>query len=174
MKPLDLNGDSLIPLNQIRKFDQALYEKKVKKYKGRENLLNLIIPKLNCKWNDVLFFSPVHPQIIKELREELHLKWNLFNWYELNPNDIPAFEKKSVIYDSEEKQKGDFSINEKEIIPFTLDKLKKYRKIPNSTRQHYKNMKAQDEPIFTFYQIPHILFKGVIPISKLKNLTIKD
>jgi len=174
IKPADLNRDSLLPLNQIKQFDQALYEKKVKKYKSREVLLERIIPKLNCYWNDVLFFSSVHPQKIKDSFNEVEVKWRLFDWYELNPNDISDFEKNTVIYNSKEKQKGDFSIDEKEVIPFSLDALEKYRKIPEATKKHYKDMKALGERIFTFYQIPHILYKGKIPVSKLKPFTVKD
>lgn len=172
IKPADVKGETLMPLNKIKQLDKAVYESKVKKYNGREVLLECIIPKLNCLWNDVLFFSPVHPQKIKDLRDELNLKWNLFNWYELNPNDIPDFAKNTVIYDSEEKQKGDFSIDEKEIIPFSLDELEKLREIPEATKRHYKIMNALGEPIFIFYQIPHILYKGSIPVSKLKSFTI--
>jgi len=172
MKPAKIFGDALIPLNQIKQHDQAVYDKAVNKYKGREVLLERIIPKLICFWNDVLFFSPVHPQKIKDFRKSLNLKWRLIDWFELNPNEMPDFNENSVIYHSGEKQKGDFSINENEIIPFSFEELNKHREMPEATKRHYKNMKAQGETIFIFYQIPHILYKGNVPISKLKQIII--
>lgn len=173
MQPKQVFGEALLPLNQILKYDKSVFEEKVKKYKGREILLERIIPKLNCLWNDVLFFSPVHPQKIKELFNEVNRTWKLFNWYELNPEDIANFEKNTVIYDSKEKQKGDFSFDEKDIIPFSLKELEKHREIPEATKRNYKNMKASGETIFIFYQIPHILYKGKVPVSKLKQFSIQ-
>jgi len=174
MQPKQVFGNALLPLNQVLKYDKVAFDEKVKKYKGREVLLERFIPKLNCLWNDVLFFSPVHPKKIKMLYEEIELKWALYEWFELNPNDIHSFKENAVIYDIAEKQKGDFSIDENEIRPFSLKELEKRGEIPDATIRYYRNAKASGEPIFTFYLIPHILYKGAIPFSKLKNLTVKD
>ena len=59
--PKNLKGDLLLPLNEIRKEDEELYQSHGKKYKGREALMECNIPRLNCKWNDVIFLLPVHP-----------------------------------------------------------------------------------------------------------------
>jgi len=163
-----------MPLSQIKRYHKIIYEKAAKKYEGREDLLKRIIPKLNCYWNDVLFFSPIHPQKLKNLFNEVELKWKLFDWYEFNPNDISDFTKSAVIYNSIEKQKGDFSISESEIIPFSLNELKNYQEIPETAKRYYNSMKALGERIFIFNMIPQILYKGVIPLAKLKKLSMTD
>jgi len=38
-----------------------IYQQAISKYEGREELLKLVIPTLNCLWNDVVFLSPLHP-----------------------------------------------------------------------------------------------------------------
>ena len=63
MKPVPFKGDILIPLNQMDK-QSDLYQGHVSKYKGREDLMDGIIPKLDCKWNDVVHFSALDPQLI--------------------------------------------------------------------------------------------------------------
>jgi len=57
----------------------------------------------------------LHPQKLKELRVKIDLSWKLTEWYELNPDDIIDFSKNAVIYNSKEKQKGDFVISEDKV-----------------------------------------------------------
>lgn len=63
-KPKGMFGDRLIPLNRLREKHPAVYDEHIKKYKGREHLLQETIPLLNCLWNDVLHISPINPQVI--------------------------------------------------------------------------------------------------------------
>jgi len=48
LKPKNLVGDFLIPLNQMDR-ESKLFHEHSAKYKGREHLMDVIIPKLNCK-----------------------------------------------------------------------------------------------------------------------------
>jgi hypothetical protein len=59
-----MSGDLLIPLNTLKATHPEAYSEHVKKYKGREELLQKNIPILNCLWNDVLHISPINPQIL--------------------------------------------------------------------------------------------------------------
>lgn len=59
--PPDFVGPILYPLNRLKQRLPDVYARQVKKYQGREAVLKRRIPHLNCLWNDVLHFSPVHP-----------------------------------------------------------------------------------------------------------------
>lgn len=66
--PSNLEGTTLYPLNVLKNIYPDKYEEHRSKYEGREELMDFIIPHLNCLWNDVLFFLPFHPnQIYKEI-----------------------------------------------------------------------------------------------------------
>jgi hypothetical protein len=41
-----------------------VYVAQIKKYEGRERLLEKKIPVLDCLWNDVLHLSPLNPQVV--------------------------------------------------------------------------------------------------------------
>jgi hypothetical protein len=69
--PEQMIGNELIPLNQMRPSYPELSEKYLQKYKGREEILDRKIPLLDCLWNDVVQFLPVHPQKVFELQMEL-------------------------------------------------------------------------------------------------------
>lgn len=64
--PKDLQGDTLFPLNTLKEKYPDLYKKEASKYVGREQIMQDVLPILNCLWNDVLHFSAVHPSLVKE------------------------------------------------------------------------------------------------------------
>lgn len=63
-RPAGMSGEILMPLNVLKTELPTIYEEQVKKYKGREFLLQEKIPILDCLWNDVLHISPINPQLI--------------------------------------------------------------------------------------------------------------
>lgn len=64
---------------------RELYRLYKRKYVGREELMKVLIPILNCKWNDVLHFTAISPQLIydkfKTIDENLSL--NRFEYYKI-------------------------------------------------------------------------------------------
>jgi hypothetical protein len=83
MVPNDMTGSVLQPLNTLKESHPDLYVSKAEKYKGREHLMDIMIPTLECKWNDVLHFSPIHPQELKEAFEEAGMKWSERKFFNL-------------------------------------------------------------------------------------------
>lgn len=65
-KPPEMTGDLLMPLNELRETLPETFAAQAKKYAGREALMQKRIPLLGCLGNDVLHFSPIHPQRILE------------------------------------------------------------------------------------------------------------
>ena len=65
-KPVNMEGDTLYPLNSLRSKFPNLYDAQAKKYEGREELMQRKIPILNCLWNDVIHLAPVHPKHVFE------------------------------------------------------------------------------------------------------------
>lgn len=60
MVPKEMKRELLISLNEIKLLHPELYETYSKKYFNhpeRASLLLKSIPKLNCLWNDVIFFT---------------------------------------------------------------------------------------------------------------------
>lgn len=67
MKPFDMRGDVLYPLNAMKDIYPDIYEKQIAKYDdhpSRKKLPLRRIPKLDCLWNDVIQCAPVHPHLI--------------------------------------------------------------------------------------------------------------
>jgi hypothetical protein len=75
--PKDMRGNTLHPLNQLKKVSPDIYAQKVKKYEGRLEILERKIPALDCLWNDVLHLTAVHPTVLNAAFESVGKNYNL-------------------------------------------------------------------------------------------------
>ncbi len=69
--PEQMIGHTLIPLTQMHAVNPELREKYLKKYKGREEVLQQRIPLLDCLWNEVVQLLPLHPRKVRVLQKQL-------------------------------------------------------------------------------------------------------
>jgi hypothetical protein len=173
MKPVPFEGTSLIPLNLMDK-KSDLYEGHARKYKGREDLMNGIIPKLDCKWNDVVQFSALDPQLIVNQLKNIEEDFKLIRteYFKIHVDQIiRKFD--SVVFDRNKKQKkGDFTIHESEVV--TLDNsYQELRNIPKETIQFWNEVKSEGGKFLWFAFIPHILVKGIIDTKDFEICTLK-
>lgn len=54
----DLRGDDLLPLSMIRSRYPVLYHREAAKYAERPHVMDHPVHQLDCRWTDVVFFSP--------------------------------------------------------------------------------------------------------------------
>ena len=90
MIPLNMQRNVLYPLNDLREIYPKIYKEHKKKYTGREHLLKVEIPRLNCLWNDVLHLTAVNPINVMNALIESGSKSNFkeLHWYKINPRDL--------------------------------------------------------------------------------------
>ncbi|NCN40520.1 hypothetical protein GW916_04655 [bacterium] len=81
-KPKGMVGKILFPLNELGNNHPQAHREQLKKYEGRESLLNKKIPLLNGLWNDVLHLSPINPQILVDF-------WREQKWLDSQKKDLP-------------------------------------------------------------------------------------
>lgn len=165
----DTKGNRLYPLNSLKKKHPDLYAKYIEKYKGREYVLKEKVLILNCLWNNTLHFSPVHPSQIKKALGDLGLNLKHRNYYQIDPFILDS--KKTVIYlnrylgEDLEKIKKDY-------LPYNPKGVSKYAHLPEETKKYYRRCVQKKIKPLLFHKIPHILFKGSLPISDLSIITV--
>lgn len=168
LKPRNLLGDTLMPLNQLKDTFPELYEEKIVKYNGREHLLTRTIPILDCLWNDVVFFSPVPPEAIKAAFINIVGQWRETEWLCVDTDDYNITNQNAVFkYPDMTREKGDFTIREQDYAPFDPDKLTTMREIPQHTLDYYAEAHAAGERILVWHGIPQILYKESINVSNM-------
>ncbi|HID53593.1 MAG TPA: hypothetical protein EYP41_16365 [Anaerolineae bacterium] len=170
--PKKFTGSILYPLNQLKHKYPELYAAHVKKYEGREILLEREIPMLNCLWNDVLHFSPVHPAKICQALWEAGFQPSIFQVYKIDPDAFGFNFQNTVIYLSPPRKKGDFSVRETDFERYSQQKLAQISDVPPATIAYFKQAKKRGERPFLFNHVPHILYRGIINTNKAKIIPI--
>lgn len=172
LKPDPFEGTCLIPLNLMDK-NSSLYQKHVKKYEGREELMNTIIPKLNCKWNDVVQFSALDPQIIalklKEFRPEL--KITKAEYFKIPVEKIVSKYEAAVFTRHPNQKKGDYSIQDEDIELLNISSYKELSEVPKLTINYWSDVKKSGGPYLWFPYVPHIFIKGIIDTTDFEIST---
>jgi len=173
MKPIPFEGTSLIPLNRMDK-ESDLYKSHARKYIGRETLMNEMIPKLNCKWNDVVQFSGLDPQLIVDKLRTIDDKFKLFRteYFKVHIDQIIG-KYESVIFDrSKDQKKGDFAIKEREVI--ILDgSYREETKVPTETIDFWNKAKDEGGKLLWFPFVPHIFVQGEIDTKDFEICLLK-
>lgn len=173
LKPRNLIGAALYPLNQLREIHPEMYQAQIAKYHGREQLLTRTIPLLNCLWNDVLFFSPVHPGAIRYGFKAVGKSWKPLTWFVIDPKKHDFTSQNTVVYHSRIKApKGDFDLDPDQISGFDESNLMPIDELPVSVQSYYQDAVAKDEPIFPWHGLPHILHQGCINLDRLDVIEI--
>ena len=159
-------GTELVPLNQMTDDMSGIKTKNLKKYEGREEILERQVPLLNCAWNDVLQFTPVHPQKVFELQVEMGLipKVHDAKFFEI-PIESFDLDKTAVFFKT---APGEENVTVQWLKDVDFDTL---TEIPEATINYYKSLIGSGELPFNYQYIPHILFKGSLDVSNLKRIT---
>jgi hypothetical protein len=174
--PPDLRGTVLYPLNRLKERFPDLYETLQQNYATRRDIAALRIPPLdNCLWNDVLFFSPIHParfqSALAEAGHTLPSPWR--RYYQINARLLNS--ASTVLYRSSETYwAGHFDVEKASVqigldcAPFDPELLDELGEVPQATRDHYASVTAEAAaqagqagtfPVL-FLHTPHILYKG--------------
>lgn len=165
--PANLAGSVLYPLNRLKEIFPEVAAAHVKKYEGREGLLNTRIPLLDSLWNDVLHLSPVHPaKITAAMREAGHL-FRPRKWYGIDATLLSASDTVIWEYPQRERARGDFTVGEDEVLPFASSLLDNYSEVGEGTRRYYASNQP-GQPFLRFVGITHILYKGCIDVADIR------
>ncbi|MGF1569371.1 MAG: hypothetical protein ACFCVD_15100 [Nodosilinea sp.] len=165
--PANLTGLELYPLNTLKQILPAIYAVHAAKYIGREILTQQIILPLGCLWNDVLHFSPVHPNLIYQGLVAAGFKSDSTQWFRADPIALNFNARNTVIYLNSPKDYLDFSKPVDIFRPFNYASLAELSELPEATLTYYQmSQKAGKSPLL-FHQIPHVLYRGSLHLNDL-------
>lgn len=167
--PEPMLGNQLIPLNQMQSIMPEVREKNLKKYKDREEILERKVPLLDCLWNDVVQFLPLHPQKVFELQRELGLILSVlpYKFYKIDSAVLDS--SKAVIFFK--TAPGEENIEVKWLSEIDFASM---QEIPEATMAYYKTLIGTGELPFNYQFIPHVVYRGIVDISGTSIITLKD
>ena len=168
--PSPMRGKVLYPLNELKRIYPDVYDIHVKKYSFRMELMECIIPRLKCRWNDVLHFSPIHPQRVldklREVKSEIGPTKSVIIKIPINEiNGLPGviFRARTNSSDYDELFK---SCEIRDIIP---SEYKELEAVPQQTIDFWHEAKRKGEPMLWYHLVPHFLIKSQLDISNFET-----
>lgn len=164
-----MHGDILHPLNILKEKYPEIYEEHKSKYKGREKIMELIIPRINCLWNDALHLSAIHPKMVKDAIAETggRSDYKMF-CYQIDPHVLDPEKATVYLYSSPSLDME----KEEDFIEFKPDEMDKYSLLPKETINYYKESYQNKRIPLAFNRVPHILYRGSINIKDFLILEV--
>lgn len=169
LKPNPFEGTKLIPLNKMDK-ESEIYKFHASKYVGREELTEELIPILNCKWNDVVQFSALDPQVIvNELQNHQDdLKLSRVEYFKIHIDEVVS-KYPAVIFDrNPSRGKGSFKILNEEIKELSKENYTELNEVPRKTIEYWEKVKSEGGKFLWFPFITHVMIKGSIETEKFE------
>ncbi len=167
--PDPFQGSSLIPLNQMDP-SSDLYKNHASKYKGRETLMDTLIPKLNCRWNDVIHFSCIDPMIVAREIKKINpdLKLRRAQYFKIHIDQLSAKYRPVIFTNNPQKKNDHFAILDSEIIELTKSTYKELVAVPDHTVEYWIRAKKNNQPLLWFAFMPHIFINESVETSEFK------
>jgi hypothetical protein len=170
--PADLQGHILYPLNQLQSIYPSLYVTKAAKYENREAIMQARLPLLNCLWNDVLHFSPVHPSRVQEALAAAGFGRKRLRYYEVDPLAKGFNATNDVVLLHHRLNLEKFELEEADFRVFHPAELSSLGEIPAATRTYYRKMFEQGKRPLVYLYVPHILYQGKLDISDVNIIEV--
>lgn len=167
--PKNLVGNKLYPLNKLRDMIPEAYDFQVKKYNGRTDVMNLVIPHLNCLWNDVLHFLPFHPnKIYKSLVEffpDISERPN-YEFFKIPISDLDTSKAALFLFTSEKDRNYDENI----CAPYDSFRMTCETDVSEVQAKYYREKMELGEKPLLFARTTHFLLNDEIDICDVEKV----
>jgi len=170
--PAHLKGDILYPLNQLKSIYPSLYVTQAANYRGREAVMQARLPILDCLWNDVLHFSPVHPSKVQQALADAGFVRKPRYYYEVNPVEKGFDASNAVIFLHQRVTLEKFRLEEADFRAFDPAGLSSLGEIPEATAAYYREMFEKGKSPLAYLYVPHILYQGRLDIRGVKVIEV--
>ena len=133
-----------------------LYREYIQKYKDhtqRENLLTRKIPKLECLWNDVVHFLPLHPYEIYKVSLEIGINLHTNKLFYKVPISALKGQCMAIYKYSKHNWGGPNS---------------ELKQLNICTKEYYREEYEKGRRFGMFHLIPHVLVKGKVEVKNIE------
>lgn len=157
-------GDSIYPLSELKNIYPEIYSAEIKKYVGREKLMDAVNPILNCLWNDVVQFTCLHPSLTFKAIKELDPGY-CGKKYKVFTLDLEKIDSgKSCLFTPRET-KIMYELEEDQYRPFNLATFYNLTEVPKSQVQRWEENLEKGERMLLWSRTEHFLNKGSVDLS---------
>jgi hypothetical protein len=167
-RPDDMRGDTLLPLNQLRRLHPDVYERAREKYAGREAVTAFRVPVLDVLWNDALHLSPIHPARLAAAWAVAGLPESAWEgeFFAIPVDRIDAgravwfAQEVYLTRDAPDLPAEDFS-------PFDPARYEELAELPAGYADYLRQRRESGRPLRRFAAVPHVLVTAPIDVAGL-------
>jgi hypothetical protein len=170
--PDDMKNHILYPLNQLKSVYPSLYETKAAHYQNRKAVMQARVPILDCLWNDVLHFSPVHPSKVQQALAEAGFGRKPRRYFEVDPVENGFNATNAVIFLHQRLKLEKFQLEEADFRVFNPAELSSLGEIPEATLAYYRELFEQGKRPLVYLYVPHILLQGSLDSRVLRVIEV--
>ena len=168
VRPDPLLGSALYPLNELRERHPEAFARARAKYEGREQVLEMRVPLLDCLWNDVLHLSPVHPAELVEALEAAGVTADRRRFLAIDAAELePTL---TVLFRNSTDREHRF--DEGQWTWFDAAAVGGLARLPQATRDYYGECARAGTRPFLFGYVPHVLYRGSLDVKALTDIEV--
>jgi hypothetical protein len=171
-KPPGFRGAVIYPLNQLRAVYPDRYEAAAAKYRGREWLMDEVIPLLGVRWNDVVHCAPIHPRHVyvalqrHDPQPVAAREWFRIPVARLRPHRVVYYKHRFLPpLPPAPRTAADQAAYAADFEPFAEARYRELAALPAATIAHFESALAGGRRPLLFNWVPHILVDGTIDVS---------
>lgn len=172
----DLRDETLYPLDELRGRHPDLYQRELVKWAGRESVLDLRIPYLDCAWGSTVNLSAIDPRQLITLRRALGLPMSHLLQRRVARIPVERLAGRSAVwFDSTahwlNSRPGDADALRRppdtDFSPFDPGRYRELGAVPTMHEHYLQSQLRRSEPALGFVFIPHVLVKGPVSLAGL-------
>lgn len=163
--PDDLVGDTLYPLNRLATIHPAVAAEHARKYVGRERLMQVRLPILECLWNDVLHLSPLHPSLTKTALTACGFQVKPRRFFVIAPELLDP--RRTIYFKHSKDTQGVYDFLASDFTPFVPESYEELGSIPAEQSSYFLRMKDAGETPLLWARTPHVFYLGDLPTKDL-------
>lgn len=184
LAPRQLIGEDLHPLHGLKKISETAYHAVRERNAGKGANTKRVIPKLNCLWNDVVHFAPIHPHhVFKALLEMKGKPRPGREFYRIPLDRLIAFP--AVVFSppppalleyapSLERQSPLEPIAENQVEWLAVERYTELSKLPDATLNYFRWEVSRGRIPQPFLGMPLVLVQGSVSLRGLTPITWEE
>ena len=126
------------------------------------------MPGLECLWNEVLFFTALPPNKVREVHELVGLELPALRWFEIDPEQLDTGRLQVYWYRYADRQR---KFEKDNWSPYSKEMLSALRRVPEDTIAHYRGAAQAGRKPVAFFRTPHVLYNGNLEVSGLRTIS---
>lgn len=164
--PDSLVGDVLLPLNELTAIAPETAAEAATKYRGRESLRAVCIPRLNCAWNDVLHLAPLHPSKTKAAMLACGFNPKPLRFFMIPPARLQP--QQALNFRNSRDTQGLYDFLEEDFFEFSRTSYIELEQVPQAQAEYFARMKSAGQPPLLWARTPHVFYRGRISVRDLR------